>query len=59
MAAEASATAITPSKWESVLPPFWKDIIAAYLKDDAPSFDVGGFVVGGAHFCGIAHILHF
>lgn len=31
-----------------VLPPFWRDTIRQYLRDDAPTFDVGGYVVGEA-----------
>lgn len=38
-------------KWSHTLPPFWKGVITQYLKDDAPTFDVGGFVVGGAAAC--------
>ena len=30
-----------------ILPPFWKDEIRKYLKDDCPHFDVQGYVVGG------------
>lgn len=30
----------------NVLPPFWRDIIKGYLRDDAPTFDIGGYVVG-------------
>jgi nicotinate-nucleotide pyrophosphorylase (carboxylating) len=44
----AAADTTVANKWSCVLPPFWHDTITAYLKDDAPTFDVGGFVVGGA-----------
>ncbi|CAK7266371.1 nicotinate-nucleotide diphosphorylase (carboxylating) [Sporothrix epigloea] len=30
----------------ALLPPSWKDQITAWLAEDAPSFDYGGFVVG-------------
>lgn len=29
-----------------LLPPSWKAIITAWLAEDTPSFDYGGFVVG-------------
>lgn len=29
-----------------VLPPHWKETVAQWVKDDVPSFDVGGLVVG-------------
>ncbi|KAA0157111.1 hypothetical protein FNF29_00463 [Cafeteria roenbergensis] len=32
--------------WADLLPPTWERIVDAYLADDTPSFDVGGFVVG-------------
>jgi nicotinate-nucleotide pyrophosphorylase (carboxylating) len=32
----------------ALLPPLWRETVRAYLHDDAPSFDVGGFVVGEA-----------
>jgi nicotinate-nucleotide pyrophosphorylase len=31
-----------------LLPPLWRETVRAYLRDDAPTFDVGGFVVGAA-----------
>jgi nicotinate-nucleotide pyrophosphorylase (carboxylating) len=33
-------------KHKDLLPPFWRDIIRQYLRDDCPSFDVQGYVVG-------------
>ena len=32
----------------ALLPPHYKDAIASYLRDDCPTFDVQGFVVGTA-----------
>eukprot|EP01098_Paradermamoeba_levis_P012817 TRINITY_DN5695_c0_g1_i1.p1 TRINITY_DN5695_c0_g1~~TRINITY_DN5695_c0_g1_i1.p1 ORF type:complete len:305 (-),score=92.87 TRINITY_DN5695_c0_g1_i1:52-966(-) len=32
--------------FSSLLPPSWKSIITEWLKEDIPSFDFGGFVVG-------------
>ena len=32
----------------ALLPPLWRETVRAYLRDDAPAFDVGGFVVGEA-----------
>lgn len=29
-----------------VLPPHWKDVVSQWIKDDVPSLDVGGMVVG-------------
>jgi len=34
---------------EHLLPASWKSQISAWLTEDTPSFDVGGFVVGSAH----------
>jgi hypothetical protein len=31
-----------------LLPPSWTKHVQLWLEDDIPSFDVGGFVVGGA-----------
>lgn len=31
-----------------LLPPSWSSIITAWLAEDTPSFDYGGFVVGSA-----------
>ncbi|KAK2771800.1 nicotinate-nucleotide diphosphorylase [Colletotrichum kahawae] len=33
---------------EHLLPPSWKTIVTAWLAEDTPSFDYGGFVVGSA-----------
>ena len=44
MAALESAAA--PINWSALLPPHWKDEVSAWLRDDAPSFDIGGLVVG-------------
>lgn len=30
-----------------LLPPSWKKHVQLWLEDDIPSFDIGGFVVGG------------
>ena len=32
----------------AALPPFYRDTVAAWLRDDCPSLDVGGLVVGDA-----------
>lgn len=31
-----------------LLPPSWQSVITAWLAEDTPSFDYGGFVVGEA-----------
>jgi nicotinate-nucleotide pyrophosphorylase (carboxylating) len=31
-----------------LLPQTWKKHVALWLEDDIPSYDIGGFVVGGA-----------
>lgn len=31
---------------QAALPPHWKDVVAEWIKDDVPGFDVGGLVVG-------------
>ncbi|KAG9546085.1 hypothetical protein KCU71_g16902, partial [Aureobasidium melanogenum] len=31
-----------------LLPPSWTSVISAWLAEDTPSFDYGGFVVGAA-----------
>jgi nicotinate-nucleotide pyrophosphorylase (carboxylating) len=36
----------SPHKWEHLLPPHWKQIVQDWLKEDCPTFDYGGFVVG-------------
>ena len=38
-----------------LLPPSWKTQITAWLSEDTPSFDYGGYVVGEAHRT--AHLL--
>ncbi|KAF4575097.1 hypothetical protein EYR36_006453 [Pleurotus pulmonarius] len=35
--------------FEHLLPPSWKTQVNAWLAEDAPSFDYGGYVVGEAH----------
>ncbi|PCH41469.1 nicotinate-nucleotide diphosphorylase [Wolfiporia cocos MD-104 SS10] len=35
--------------YEHLLPPSWKPQVTAWLTEDTPSFDYGGFVVGEAH----------
>lgn len=32
--------------YSHLLPPSWKTQVAAWLQEDVPSFDYGGFVVG-------------
>jgi nicotinate-nucleotide pyrophosphorylase len=34
--------------YSHLLPPSWKSQVAAWLHEDTPSFDYGGFVVGEA-----------
>lgn len=34
---------------EHVLPPTWRGVLREWLAADAPTFDVGGFVVGDSH----------
>lgn len=34
--------------FEHLLPPSWKTQVTAWLQEDTPSFDYGGFVVGEA-----------
>lgn len=38
----------TPS-FSHLLPPSWKTQVNAWLAEDTPSFDYGGYVVGEAH----------
>ncbi|OBZ77086.1 Nicotinate-nucleotide pyrophosphorylase [carboxylating] [Grifola frondosa] len=38
----------TTEAYEYLLPPSWKPQITAWLAEDVPSFDYGGFVVGEA-----------
>lgn len=35
-----------PSSFECLLPPSWKPLVTAWLAEDTPSFDYGGYVVG-------------
>lgn len=37
------------TSYAHLLPPSWKTQVAAWLAEDTPSFDYGGFVVGEAH----------
>ena len=37
---------MSASAWAALLPPSWKETIARWIAEDAPSFDYGGFVVG-------------
>jgi len=39
-------SAITLGDPAHLLPPSWKSVITAWLAEDTPSFDCGGFVVG-------------
>lgn len=34
------------SSLASVLPPHWKEVVSGWVRDDVPSLDVGGLVVG-------------
>jgi nicotinate-nucleotide pyrophosphorylase (carboxylating) len=38
---------MTP-QYSHLLPPSWKSQLVAWLDEDSPSFDYGGFVVGEA-----------
>ena len=40
--------ASSPPQYAHLLPPSWKTQVAAWLTEDTPSFDYGGFVVGEA-----------
>jgi hypothetical protein len=44
-----------------LLPPSWKKHIQLWIEDDIPSYDVGGFVVGGKRVCKpcICHVYAF
>ena len=35
--------------FEHLLPPSWKPLVTAWLAEDTPSFDYGGYVVGEVH----------
>lgn len=42
-------TSVPPiDHFEHLLPPSWKPQVTAWLQEDTPSFDYGGFVVGEA-----------
>lgn len=43
-----SSSAIMTDNFAHLLPPSWKKHVQLWLEDDIPSFDIGGFVVGGA-----------
>lgn len=36
----------TAPQFAHLLPPSWKSQVSAWLAEDTPSFDYGGFVVG-------------
>ena len=40
---------IMPNSFEHLLPPSWKAQVTAWLAEDTPSFDYGGYVVGEVH----------
>jgi len=43
----AAASSSPPlGRYSTLLPPSWRKCIVQWLADDAPTFDVGGFVVG-------------
>ncbi|KAG8904027.1 hypothetical protein FRB99_002369 [Tulasnella sp. 403] len=42
----ASATTTTTQAFAHLLPPSWKTQVTAWLQEDTPSFDYGGYVVG-------------
>jgi len=42
-------TSPTLDDYAHLLPPSWKTQVQAWLAEDTPSFDYGGFVVGEAH----------
>jgi nicotinate-nucleotide pyrophosphorylase (carboxylating) len=47
-----STTTVSPTmsnSFEHLLPPSWKSQVAAWLAEDTPSFDYGGYVVGEAY----------
>jgi nicotinate-nucleotide pyrophosphorylase (carboxylating) len=37
------------AQYSHLLPPSWKSQVSAWLDEDTPSFDYGGFVVGEAY----------
>lgn len=40
---------VESNNFAHLLPPSWTKHVQLWLEDDIPSFDVGGFVVGGAY----------
>jgi nicotinate-nucleotide pyrophosphorylase (carboxylating) len=34
------------ASWAHLLPPSWTSVVTAWLAEDTPSFDWGGYVVG-------------
>jgi nicotinate-nucleotide pyrophosphorylase (carboxylating) len=40
---------VTTNSFEHLLPTSWKPQVAAWLAEDTPSFDYGGYVVGEVH----------
>ena len=42
----ASVEVRTMSGWSHLLPPSWKDSVKSWIREDCPSLDYGGFVVG-------------
>ncbi|TCD69851.1 hypothetical protein EIP91_005928 [Steccherinum ochraceum] len=43
-----TSTSPSPDNFSHLLPPSWKTQVQAWLAEDTPSFDYGGFVVGEA-----------
>ena len=37
------------------LPPLWEHQVRAWLQEDVPGFDIGGFVVGGKSAKALTH----
>ncbi|RKP26784.1 hypothetical protein SYNPS1DRAFT_27538 [Syncephalis pseudoplumigaleata] len=42
----ATDTTATATSFDVLLPPCWRQLVTDWLREDAPSFDYGGFVVG-------------
>jgi nicotinate-nucleotide pyrophosphorylase (carboxylating) len=40
---------MSTNSFEHLLPPSWSAQVAAWLAEDTPSFDYGGYVVGETH----------
>jgi len=40
---------MSTNSYEHLLPPSWRSQVTAWLAEDTPSFDYGGYVVGEAH----------